>query len=260
MPFVVRSQRSLAVRLVVSAAAPAILLTALIFTTFCLQAQSGPNSDPTYQALRNLSLGGEAVSVSNVELKREAGTFHLHSGTVCFVAPINGKVTGAVFVGNGNFVLAPPSANERNSLKLLTKEDEFSESFNQMVLRFTDSTEEEIRKAGSSGASGCDSGPLKESQHTTRHKLKENLEARILADVLSPKPGGLFVAFIHGKRYSGEELYSIDPHRGLEQVQFITYDESKFGEWASFPMSEPSARGTTGRPIHIDDQQLDTTL
>jgi hypothetical protein len=77
----------------------------------------GPNSDPTYQALRNLTLGSEAVSVSNLELKRDAGTLHLHSGTVCFVVPVNGKVTGAVFNGDGNFVLDPPDQNERNSLK-----------------------------------------------------------------------------------------------------------------------------------------------
>ncbi|HLB92644.1 MAG TPA: hypothetical protein VJK27_09910, partial [Terriglobales bacterium] len=92
-----------------------------------------PNSDPTYQQLRNLTIGGEAVSVSNFELKREGGTFHLHSGTVCFVNPVQGKITGAVFVGDGNFVLDPPSESERRSLKLLTKEDEFSEKFIQAV-------------------------------------------------------------------------------------------------------------------------------
>ena len=32
-------------------------------------------------------------------------------------------------------------------LKLLTKENEFSETFSQMVLRFTDSTYEEIKGA-----------------------------------------------------------------------------------------------------------------
>jgi hypothetical protein len=63
-----------------------------------------PNSDPTYQQLRNLTLGNEAVSVSNVDLKGDAGIFHLRSGTVCFVSPVKGKVTGAVFVGDGSFV------------------------------------------------------------------------------------------------------------------------------------------------------------
>jgi hypothetical protein len=52
-----------------------------------------PNSDPTYQQLRNLTLSGEAVAVNNFKLKRDAATFHLRSGTVRFVPPVQGKVT-----------------------------------------------------------------------------------------------------------------------------------------------------------------------
>src|SRR5208282_3702919 len=148
-----------------------------------------PNSDGTYQQLRNLTLGGEAVSVSNFELKRDAGTFHLHSGTVCFVTPVQGKVTGAVFVGDGTLVLDTPLESERQSLKLLTKENEFSERFNQAVLRFTDSTYDDIKKGGTPASASCDAGLLKDSQNTTRHKCKSNLEARILEDVLSPELG-----------------------------------------------------------------------
>ena len=218
----------------------------------------GPNSDPTYQALRNITLSGEAVSVTNVDLKRDAGKFHLRSGSLCFVTAVNGKVTGAVFTGDGNLILEPPKS-ERSMLKLLTKEDEFSENFSQMVLRFTDSSYDELKKAGTSGGT-CDAGPLKDSQHTMRHKLKDNLDARILEDVLSPSPGGLFVAFIHGKRYNGQELFSIDPHEGRDQVSFMTYDENKYGEWASFPMSGERKAATIGLPIQIDHEQLDTTL
>src|SRR5215467_4971112 len=85
-------------------------------------AAPAPNSDPTYQQLRNLGLSGEAVSVSNLILRRDAATFHLRSGTVCFAPPVNGKITGAVFVGDGNMVLSPPTLDEAKSLKLLTKE------------------------------------------------------------------------------------------------------------------------------------------
>jgi len=226
---------------------------------YAQSAAPAPNSDPTYQALRNSTLSGEAVSVNNLELKRDAGTFHLHSGTICFVAPVAGRVTGAVFVGEGNFILDPP-ASEQAMLKLLTKENEFSESFSQMALRFTDSTYDEIKKAGKTAASGCDAGPLKDSQHTTRHKLKMNLESRILEDLLSSEAGGLFVAFIHGKHYNGQELFTIDPHEGHDQVDFMTYDENKFGDWASFPMQGEPKPGTIGHPIRIEHQQLDTTL
>jgi len=71
--------------------------------------------------------------VNNFKLKRDAATFHLRSGTVCFVPPVQGNVTGAMFAGDGNMVLDPPTPDERASLKLLTKEDEFSENFSQLV-------------------------------------------------------------------------------------------------------------------------------
>ncbi|MGO9086884.1 MAG: M1 family metallopeptidase [Candidatus Sulfotelmatobacter sp.] len=262
MPFLIRTLRCTVVPVrALSAFFFALAVSAFLSgITYAQNAAPAAGSDPSYQALRSLTLSGEAVSVTNFELKRDAGTFHLHSGTVCFAAPVNGKVTAAVFSGDGNFVLTPPTDTEKKSLKLLTKENEFSENFSQMVLRFTDSTYEEIKKGGTAGASGCDAGPLKDSQHTTRHKLKNNLEARLLEDVLSPEPGGYFVAFIHGKRYNGQELYKIDPHFGRDQVEFRTYDEDKLGEWASFPMSEGPSKVAIGRPIRIEHQQLDTTL
>jgi hypothetical protein len=243
-------------------ALPVLLAAAMVLAGHAASAQNaapGPNSDPTYQALRNLTLGSESVSVTNLDLKRDAGTFHLRSGTVCFAAPVAGRVTGAVFTGDGNFVLTPP-ASEVAMLKLLTKENEFSENFSQMVLRFTDSTYDEIKKGGTAGTSGCDSGLLKDSQHTTRHKLKQNYESRILEDLLSPEPGGLFVAFIHGKRYNGQELYQIDPHENRDQVDFSTYDENKLGDWASFPMSGERRKGAVGQPIRIEHQQIEATL
>ncbi len=224
-----------------------------------------PNSDGNYQALRNLTLSGEGVSVNNVELKREAGTFHLRSGTVCFTSPVLGKVTGAVFVGDGNFVIAPP-ASELSMLKLLTRENEFSENFTHMVLRFTDSTYDELKKGSTPSIGGCDAGLLKDSQNAMRHNrtLKYNLEARILQDVLSAEPGGLFVAFVHGKRYNDKEIFVVDPHRSPyvmgEEAGLMTYDENKYGVWAGFELEGRHKRGTVGTPIRIEHQQLDTTI
>lgn len=223
-------------------------------------AASGPNSDPTYQQLRNSTLSPEAVTVNNLTLKRDAGTFLLRSGNVCFVTPANGKVTGAVFTGDGNFVLNPPVDSERKSLKLLSKEDQFSENFAQAVFRFTDATYDEIKKGGSAASGGCDAGLLKDSQNTTRHKFKDNLEARLLQDVLSSEPSGFFFAFIHGKHYSGKEIFQVDPDESSGQVSFSTYDENKSGEWATFDSSGSHSQIAYGRRFHIEHQQLDATF
>ncbi len=240
-----------------------LVLFVLLSLSLSLRAADAPapNSDPTYQQLRNLTLSGETVSVSNFVLKREQGTFHLRSGTVCFVGPVNGKVTGAVFVGDGNLVIDTDDAAERRSLKLLTKEDEFVENFSQAVFRFTDSTFDEIKRGGAGGAAGgCDSSLLKDTQNITRHKFKDNMETHILEDVLSPEPGNLFVAFIHGKKYSSKEIFEIDPDRNSGQVNFRTYEDNKWGHWASFNISEKYAKGTIGQRIRIEHQQLDVTF
>ena len=227
----------------------------------------GPNSDPAYQQLRNLTLSGEAVSVNNLTLKRDAATFHLRSGTVCFVPPVQGKVTGAVFVGDGNMTLDPPNGDERASLKLLTKEDEFSENFGHLVLRFSDATYEEIKKNGSSGAGSCDPGLLRDSQNAMRHDrmLKYNLEGRILEDILGASSGGLFVAFVHGKRYNEKEIFFIDPNGAPdvapEEVELMTYDANKQGLWASFHFRDEGADPPNHRgQIGIAHQQLDVSI
>jgi hypothetical protein len=242
-------------------------------------AQNAPgpaaNSDATYQQLRNLGLGGEAVSVNNFTLTRDVAKFHLRSGTICFTPPVQGKVTGAVFVGDGNMILDPPLPIEHSSLKLLTKEDEFSENFSQLVLRFTDATYDELKKAGTAASAGCDAGLLRDGQNAMRHNrmLKYNVDARILQDVLSTEPGGLFVAFVHGKRYNDKEIYAIDPHGAPplilpvapEEVELVTYDENKLGVWAAFHFSDEYRNGQASGAqknsvIHIEHQQLDTTI
>jgi hypothetical protein len=247
---------------------PVCTLAVVSLLAFASLAQTpsavGPNSDPFYQQLRNIGLGSEAISVSNFDLKRDAATFHLTSGTVCFVTPVNGKVTGAVFVGDGSLSLTPPTPDETRSLRRLTKQDEFREEFEHLALRFTDSTYDEIKKAGKPASGGCDAGLLQDSQHTTRKIMHTNISARILEDVLSDQPGGLFMAFIQGKHYDGKMLFKIDPVGPWDAVELSTYGVNKSDVWASFPISAEyrskmgSAAYASG--IHIEHQQLDTTI
>lgn len=253
----------------------------------------GANADPVYQQLRNIGLGSEAVTVSNFELKRDGARFHFHSGTFCFVAPVQGKVTGAVFQGDGNMVLDPPIPGEASFLKLLTKEDEFVEEYQNLVLRFTDSTYEELKKAGTPGGS-CDAGLLRGSQNAMRHDthLRYNLDARILQDVIGQEAGGLFFAFVHGKKYEDPEVFVGDPHgapdllrfiapssgpgqpsytytEGVapEEVELITFDEArnKMGIWAAYHLPDEYKDGTASGSqqnmvSQITHQALDTTI
>src|SRR5258708_21934678 len=172
------------------------------------------NNDPVYVALRNVKLSSEVIPVHGFRMYRDAGIFTFRSGAFYLLEPVNGRTTGAVFLGDAVFSLTPPTEVERRYLKILAK-DEFVEQFGAAVFRFTDGTEEELRKAMDKAAelpSGDPGGLLKETQDQLRKRLKEHLDGRLLQDLLSSQKGGKFVAFILGSRFSGNLIYDIDPY------------------------------------------------
>jgi hypothetical protein len=243
------------------------LWVCLVSTAF--YAQTTPNSDGNYQQLRNITLQPGGIAVQNVTVKRDAATIHFDSGMLCFVAPVNNKVTGAVFTGEGKLLLDPPTPSERAMLAVLSKEKEYAEPFDQLVIRFTDGTYDELKSAGPAATASCNADPLHSVAKALRKELHYNLDARILQDVASNEPGGLFVAFVHGKHYDGKTLFFIDPHGAPrvypEEISLETYNENKYGIWSAFHYRPEYASGvaTGGQQngvIHIEREQLDTEI
>jgi len=230
------------------------------------------NNEPTYLKLRNIKLGEEVVRVNNFTLKREAGTFTFKSGTFHFLEPVNGKITGAVFLGDAGFILAPPIEVERRNLAILTKGQPFEEQFSHAVFRFTDGSEEEIRKAAvadKTPESGDAAGLLSDVQQQLKKKLHDNLAARLLEDVLSSRPGGKFTAFIRGKRFSDKMVYDVDPHGGElvqpEEVSLLIWDDNHLGIWTGFHLLKEYAAHTANsdeqnRTVAVQHQKLETTI
>jgi Peptidase family M1 domain len=231
------------------------------------------NNDPFYVKLRNIHLGAEAIPVKDFILKRDAGTFVFKTGVFRLLEPVNDKITGAVFIGEGSFSLTPPIEVERRYISILTKGQPFVEEFGSAVFRFSDGTETEIRKAAAGGSapdSGNASGLLSEVQQQLRKKLKDNLDARLLADVLSSHAGGKFLAFIQGRKYSNKMIYQIEPEGAgdfirPEEIALTTWDDSHAGVWAAFHFSNEYAAGTAtssqqNYPIAVDHQKLDTSI
>jgi hypothetical protein len=220
-----------------------VLLFAHCFAA--LYAQHPGNSNAIYQHLRSLLPGSEVIAVNNLELRRDAATFTFRHGDFAFYGEVNGKVTGAVFKGDGHLHITPPTAQERHSLSIFKKTEsildqteEFDEDFDKVVLRFTDSTATELRKAAA-GKSEPDSAYTKEAgdlQSFARHHLKENLDLRLLQDVLSPTPGGYFLAAIHGKK-SPHLLFTIDP----QGVPDVTPEEVALLNWSDWGETYPLA-------------------
>lgn len=238
-----------------------------------LSAQAPPaaTAHPAYVELRNASIEAQALQVKDFVLAKDAATFTL-TGAVHLLTPVKGKITGAVFLGQGSMKYVPPIASERGMLRNLTRGEEFNETFERAVFRFTDDTAETITARAAGAAAGNASRAreaLEETNRALRLQLKDNLHARILNDLLSPVAGGLFHAYVDGQKYSGKLAYMIDP-RGAgfvapEEVQLLSWATNREGifaghHYSSFYAQRKPLETTAGGWIDIEHHKLDTTI
>jgi hypothetical protein len=217
-----------------------------------------PNEDPVYQKLRQQAesaqdFAGDYAAVNGLVLKRDAATFTLRSGEVYFLPPVEGRVTGAVFVGEGEFSLTPPVEYEKHSLSLFTGEPSITEQFTKLTLRFTDKTYEEIK--ASPQARMATGGPqsarardiYRDNQELLRKELRTNMEMRTLIDLYTPDRPGFLTAFIGGRRFE-KLVFQIDP-LGIPEVSpeeelLASYGETDGGFWTAFHLSDEYQKGT----------------
>src|SRR5271170_2421097 len=95
------------------------------------------NSDPVYRSLRATSLG-DSFLVDKFTFKSDIVSFELRHGTITFLAPVLGKVTGAIFVGDGHFQLKPFTPSEQRSIQRYTGKEQVDEDLDEVVFRFSD--------------------------------------------------------------------------------------------------------------------------
>jgi hypothetical protein len=248
------------------------LLAVLLLANYSgmMWAQHAANTNAIYQQLRGLLPGDDVITVSNLELRRDAATFTFRSGSFAFYGKVNGKVTGAVFKGDGHLHITPPNVQERHNLSILNHSEEFDEDFDRVVLRFTDTTAAELHKA-STGNGEPDSVYAKAAEdfhNFARTKLKENLDLRLLEDVLSPAPGGFFLAAIHGKTNS-HLVFRVDSH-GASDVEPEEISLLNWSDWgaiylSAFHAATDMARGggkgnEQNETCRIDNENLDVSI
>jgi hypothetical protein len=195
----------------------------------CLPALCQPSSsDPEYRKLRDAQLA-ESVVVENVVIRRDVGTITLKRGTVSFVPAVTGRVSEAVFIGEGTFRLDPAVSFERAHLKLAMGADSVNESFERAVFVFTDNSYEEIKGTSKTQpVPPAAAGTWHEVRQHLRERGETNVEAGVLADLYNPKQPGFFAAYIRGKKYNDLRFHfrprGVIPELGPEEVG-LTYDD-----------------------------------
>ena len=237
------------------------------------------NSDQTYQELRRQAkaageFSGPFATVNNLVIKRDAATFTLKSGEIYFAPPVKDRTVGAVFFGEGELTLMPPTEVEKHSLALFTKQPSITEAFDRLVLRFTDTTFEEIKSSAQARMST--NGPqatraqdaYRENQFLHRKTLRRNVELRMLVDLYNPRRPGFFTAFVDGGRFK-KLIFQYDPF-GIpdvspEEVLLSSYGDTDFGYWTAFHRANEYAQNTASsdedhRIYDITHHEIDSVI
>jgi len=94
------------------------------------------NSDAFYRQLRSIGLGA-TFRCDNFSLPADVGTFQLKSGTITFLPLVNGYVTGAVFTGQGHFVLKPVGRLDTQEMIRRSGSEIAEDDFTEAVFRFS---------------------------------------------------------------------------------------------------------------------------
>jgi hypothetical protein len=200
------------------------LAAALLAGSLFRAASPGGELRSLYEALRSERPAGEAFDASAVTLERDALRFRFASGTLQFLAPVDGRIVGAVFNGSGTFEIDPANEMEREHLALVSGKGSLATlriPIDRSVLLFTDATAVEIARA-----SARRTAPSRRADETFRafrdweaRELHINLPLELLEALSRGRPAaepGFFAAWIPGgKTPSG--LAAFDPE-GLESI------------------------------------------
>lgn len=176
------------------------------------------NSDPIYQALRTNGLGRSFALKANATMDYDVGRFVFRRGTITFLAPVQGQIVGAVFIGEGHFTLTPLMPIDKAELRRRTGADTFDEDFKSVVFRFNSGASRVFLPL----TTGADEPPreaqvaFSEWERMVRHRPEvprsmleglltdeamDNVEADALASVYNPSRPGFFNAYVQGVKH-----------------------------------------------------------
>lgn len=243
-------------------------------------ARSLQASEPSavYAALRAARPKGKAVSVKDLSLVRDAFRFRFDSGVFQFLEPVDGRVTGAVFTGEGSLEITPGTPAERRHLAFVTGEKELAtyvDRFQDLVMLFSDATADEISRSGSPSDLVPQRAPgiFEDFVKRQRRDLHVNFQVRMLADFARPPTArGFFLAYLDGQKGppavvlqdpKGLDWFSSNYLLGGEESALFVIDEQKAGFWyLAHEQSEIGSRSphASYRVADADHYSVETTV
>jgi hypothetical protein len=204
------------------------------------------NSDLVYRQLRDVGLG-QSFRLDNFTLNCDVATFQFQKGTLTFLSPVNGIVTGAIFIGEGHFHLKPVTTLDAREISRRTGADEVNEDFTDVVFRFTGRARLNFmaglgdRTEPSSEAAAVlrnwrermrqrREQVLGFTQYLLQGETMDNVDADVLAAVYNTAHPEFFNAYLRGKKHKDLRFFvrarvgALPQMDSPEEVGLVNYD------------------------------------
>jgi Peptidase family M1 domain/Carboxypeptidase regulatory-like domain len=204
------------------------------------------NSDPVYRKLRDIGLG-QTFRSDNFTVQLDSATFQFQKGTLTFLNPVNGIVTGAIYIGEGHFHLTPLTVLDALELKRRSGAAEDDEDFTEVVFRFTG--EERLKffpGVGDKVETPAEAATVFEHWKEKMRKRREealgfteyllhgetmdNVDADLLAAIYNPSHPPFLNAYIRAKKHKDLRFFvrarvgALPQLDSPEEVALINYD------------------------------------
>jgi Peptidase family M1 domain len=253
----------------------------MTFTFFCMafilcgrpcsaqqpQVTQAPNPRQLFDQLNNLSIDpGQIYVLRDAQISRDRVNIYFNRGFIGFLGKVGGETTGAVFFGEGEVLLIPPNATEKESLAQFTQSPVLEENFTFAYLRFTDATAKELLAlARLPDPQDLDQPTgFAEQWNPVVHRLNPDFSVRILQDLLGDRDRPDFHAQAQGVNLG---VFAVDvDERAPEAVSVgaarISHATLFTDIWCSFPSRRSEARSASWEmePVQVRSYKIDTLI
>jgi Peptidase family M1 domain len=238
-------------------------------TGLALQPAGPAIQDPLalYKQLNEVSVDPSQVYyIRDERITRGGIDLYFDRGFVGFFNPVKGRITGAVFVGEGEVLLLPPNPVEKRSLAQFNKSAVLEEQITSAYLRFTDGTAQELLQKARKPDPDDPQPPANFAQqwNAAAGPLNADYSTRILEDLIGNQDGPFFQARVDGATLGKFEV--TDDERAAENIRVTALRELQgktyADVWCSYPSQGSQARGKAFSlgPARVISYKIDTRI
>jgi hypothetical protein len=222
---------------------------------------SGPIHQ-VYDALNDLRVNSaEVYTIKDFDLRRDVVHFTFASGRLAFLEPYKGKITGAVFTGEGRVLAIPRDPTEKASLGRFLGAPLLDEGFENAYFRFDDNTAAELQaKLRAADLTPVNDPSMAAAWNSGVGTLNRWHSLRLVTDLLATQPLPYFYAGLGGQILGPFDILvddRLDEQILIGQPKTVN-DEPLFDSWASFRRAgAPEKSPETWKP---SDYSIETSV